>query len=207
MVVKVEQVDEYGIWGSLPDWGPAFKAYLPMQSMARERGPGERRAQNYFYTRARRLCAKGQALIFVGIVQDAEQVSNNAVDCLNVGAPVFHLTVTRRGVTDEEETATTELSRSLHRCANLLVDKAAHEANVSQAWAREVVLYEPYHKAVQTLHDEDRDVQPEKAAVHMLLSLIGKLSADSTTEVLSLLESDVLKRVTAWVQNLNFDYT
>ena len=197
VVVKVEQVDEYGIWGSLPDWGPTFKAYLPMQSMARVRGRGERRAQHDFYTRTRRRRAKGHHQIFVGNVQDAQQVTNNAVDCLNVDAPVFHLTVTRRGVTDEEETATTELSRSLHRCANLLVDKAAHKANVSQAWARELVLHEPYYKAVQILRDEDRDVQPEKAAVHLLLALIGKLSVDSTSEVLSLLESNVLKRVTA----------
>ena len=52
VVVQVQRVDDTGIWGNLVDW--KCQAYLPMGSIGKEKGRGERKAQMHFLTRARR---------------------------------------------------------------------------------------------------------------------------------------------------------
>jgi len=192
VLVRIDRVDNLGIWGSLPDWGDQFKAYLPLGAVGRQRGKGERRAQAHFVTRARRFCAKGQPLDFVGYVQSVEQTSCSATDSLDIGSVGYHVTVSRRGVTDEEEAATMELSREMHCCADRIVDEAANRAKVPREWARQVTLFNAYHRSLQRLdadedENEDEGIPPERAALDLLLNVIGNLNETGVPEVLSLL--------------------
>jgi len=195
VVVKCTRVDKSGVWGTLSDWGTCT-AYLPLGSIGREKGRGERRAQAHFVTNARRQSVKG--FTFVGIVQDVEEVSSTAIDNLDDDGcqitSAFHATITRRGVTEQEEKETLDRSRRFHRYANL-VERAADTAGVSRLWARRMALYNPYHRASALYHDDKnrRDpgdveavVQPEMAAI-LLLDTVGQLPPEGTVEVERLL--------------------
>lgn len=115
VVVRVDRVDEMGIWGTLVDWEDTCTAYLPMGSIGKEKGRGERKAQMHFLTLARRSIRKRNEhrMTFVAHVQDAEAVSSRSVaDCPggDIAAMKFHVTVSRRGVNDEIEKAAASLS-------------------------------------------------------------------------------------------------
>jgi translation initiation factor 2 subunit 3 len=178
------------VWGSLPDWGiRRHVVYLPTGSVVRHRGRGQRKEQAAFLTRARRFVAKnGKPLLFVAQVKSVEEISRTGVDQVS---DAFYLTVTRWGITNEEEADAMETSKRLQRCAALLVDKAADSAGASRTWARQVALYEPYHRASSLLHaegtlDDNAISHSMKAPLRFLLD-IGKLSDGSEVEVLQLL--------------------
>jgi len=186
VVVNCERVDDSGVWCSLPDWGPqeTYSALLPIGSVVRQRGRGERKAQAAFLARARRLTSKGQPLLLVACVEEAEAVSSRGVDELDADGEQkcqsFHITVTRRGISDDQEAKAIEMSRQIQSCARKIIDKAAEEAGVSRLWARRVALYETYHQAVMQAQEklENRNVSPEEAAVHTLVHVLGRLPED-----------------------------
>lgn len=185
VVVEVDRVDETGIWGVIVDWGrDRCTAYLPMGSIGKEKGRGERKAQMHFLTRARRSATKknDHRMTFVAFVQGVDAVSHSGVaDCRggNIGAQHFHITVTRRGITEEIEIATAELSRDLQRCARLQVDKAAAVAGVPRQWARKVTLHAAYERALMS----EADDEPKKAPVAFLLNTIGSLDEGQASAV------------------------
>lgn len=210
VVVQCERVDALGAWGSLPDW-PSCTVYLPIGSMAHERGRGERRAQAKFYKRTRCLCANnGSTVTFVAIVQDVEEVSNNAVaNSVNpldgsFMTTVYHLSVARRGVTNEQEAEIMDISRRVQRCATCIVDQAADDASVSQLWARRVSLYEPYYASLQNddVYNEERNyIMASKAAEHLLIDVIGQLPANDVEGVERRLKYNYQKKQGYRVEN------
>ena len=148
IVVECNRVDDNGVWGSLAGWESNCTAYIPVGFVVPQLGRGERRAQADFLTRAKRQCSKGKPISVVAIVESIEAVSSNGVGLLsNVsGAQIcetFLITATRRGLEKSEEKGTLDSLKNTQRCAALLVDKAAAQANFGQAWAREVCLYQP----------------------------------------------------------------
>ena len=197
--MKCEKVDDYGIWGSLPDWPNTFESYLPIGSVTRQRGRGERKEQASFLTRAKRFCAKKQRpLLFVAEVESVDVLSSSRVQTLNhlTGeqiCDIVRLTVTRRGVTSQQEASVLETSKRTQRCAAILVDEAAKKAAVPREWARKVALYEPYKRAMRKRYEDqnslDEDgIQPTKAALYLLLEVIGTLPRDAA-------EDDILFRL------------
>lgn len=187
-----------GIWGTLVDWGDTCTAYLPMGSIGKEKGRGERKAQMHFLTLARRSMSKRNEhrMTFVAHVQDAEAVSSRGVaDCPggDNAAMKFHVTVSRRGVNDKIETGTVSLSRDTRCCARLLVDKAAAGAGVSQHWARKVTMHAAYERALvaQSCGGEinETEKQPGQAPVKFLLQTIGslELGQEALSSVIALL--------------------
>lgn len=189
VVVEVDRVDDTGIWGVIVDWGrDRCTAYLPMGSIGKEKGRGERKAQMHFLTRARRSVSKknDNRMTFVAFVQGVDAVSHSGVaDCPggDIGAQHFHATVTRRGITDEIEKATAELSRDLQCCARLRVDKAAAMAGVPQRWARKVTMHAAYERALVSDVDDD----PKRAPISFLLNTIGGLGEGQASAVRDLI--------------------
>lgn len=198
MVVQVDRVDDTGVWGWLVDWGRSFEAYLPIGSIGKEKGRGERKAQKHFLTTARRSLAskKGEGMTLVAFVQSVEAPSRTSVASthLDIADPAFHLAVTRRGLTDEIEKEALDLSRDVQYCARLLVDKAAHAAGLPRRWARQATLYHAYEQALTSADNEEVEEEEEdenaiaKASVAFLVERIGGLACNSTQTVLGLLE-------------------
>jgi len=180
VVVNCQRVDSNGVWGSLHDWGPHCSAYIPTGSVVQERGRGERRAQAAFISRARRLTSKGYPLQVVAEVEDVDTVSSSGVDQISEDSqPLqsFCVTLTRRGISDEEEADAMEKSRRIQRCARFIVDRAAARVGVSRLWARRIALFEPYRRSLLSHVGKDGtdDVRPCQAASHFLLETMGNL--------------------------------
>lgn len=199
-MVSCNRVDDNGVWGVLPDWeGSTFlcTAYLPMGYIAHQRGRGERKAQAEFLTRAKRLVAKGKPLLFVAEVDDIQVTSSNGVDQVTASGQLITenvlITVTRRGLTKEEERETMDASKSTQRFASRIVDKAAQNAGVGRDFARRWCLYEPYRRFVKKDHSkqatagETTGLTPASAAAHILVKVIGKLTPGEDSHVAGLL--------------------
>jgi hypothetical protein len=197
VVIEVERVDATGIFGVPAGWDDTCTAYLPIGAIGKEKGRGERKAQMHFLTTARRSVKKKNEhrMTFVARVQGVEAVSTRGVadGCpgADIGAQKYHLTVTRRGVTDTVEKETLELSRHTQRCARILVDKAAAKSGVPQFWARKVTMHTAYEKAlVSHANNDDKSGEPltipERAPMNFLLQTIGKLEKEAVTSVIDL---------------------
>lgn len=83
VVMQVDRVDQTGVWGWLVDWGRSFEAYLPIGSIGKEKGRGERKAQAHFLTKARRSLKGARrpqgGMTIVVLVQSVEAVSQTGV--------------------------------------------------------------------------------------------------------------------------------
>lgn len=200
MLVQVKRVDDTGIWGSLVDWGEECTAYLPIGSIGKEKGRGERKAQMHFLTRARRSKHQKNPMTFVASVQAVEQMSRNGVttEGLDIEQEQYHVVVTRRGVNDESEKKAMDSSRNVHYCA-FLVDKAASHAGLSPSVARNLTLYASYERALAAVSrdddgdesdDDDGGFIPEDAPAKFLFETIGSLPKDQISSVLGLLGED-----------------
>lgn len=198
VVVQVDRVDDSGIWGVLVDWGQnRCTAYLPMGSIGKEKGRGERKAQKHFLTLARRSISKknDHRMTFVAYVQGIDAKSHSGVADSpggDIGQQQFHITVTRRGVTEEIEKSSMELSRNIQHCARLLVDKAASKAGVSRHWARKVTMHAAYERALSSSEatDEEREEsEPERAPVKFLLKTVGSMEEGAVAVVIDLIPS------------------
>ncbi|CAB9523766.1 Putative eukaryotic translation initiation factor 2 subunit 3-like protein [Seminavis robusta] len=202
VVVQVERVDDAGLFGVLTDWGGAnhCTAYLPIGSIGKEKGRGERKAQQHFLTKARRSLkhrGHGSGMPFVAFVQSIDHASRSGVadgSAFDIDQELYHVTVTRRGVTDEIEKATLDLSRDVQQCGLHLVDKAAALAKVSRRWARQVTMHAAYERANASAaegdEEDEEEAHPEKAPVVFLVDTIGSLAADvSVQTVVDLLGS------------------
>ena len=193
VVVCVDRVDDHGIWGSLVDWGDKCTAYLPMGSIGKEKGRGERKAQLHFLTLARRSTKRNQhQMMFSAFIQTAEPSSSRGVaDCPDgdIGEAQFHCVVSRRGVDDDMERGAIELSRTTRLCAHKLVDNAASMSKMSTTWARKATMHAAYERALLALGKEDSDegCRPEEAPVQFLLHTIGNIEREDVNAVLNLL--------------------
>ncbi|KAL3938166.1 MAG: hypothetical protein SGARI_001852, partial [Bacillariaceae sp.] len=169
VVVKVDRVDKSGIWGVLVDWQASnCTAYLPMGSIGKEKGRGERKAQMHFLTLARRSIKTRHGMTFVASVQDIDDTSQPGVadgSSLDIAEYCHHITVTRRGVTNALEKATMDLSKDTQCCGKVLVDKAAMTSGVPLHVARQITMYAAYGRAVRK-NKEDED--PHQAPVEFL---------------------------------------
>ena len=196
IVVECNRVDDNGVWGSLAGWGSNCTAYIPVGFVVPQRGRGERRAQADFLTRAKRQCSKGKPISVVAIVESIEVASSNGVGLISrvSGAQIcdtFLISATRRGLDKSEEKATLESLKNTQRCAALLVDKAAAQANFGQNWAREFCLYQPYRRALKSAssksYSTDDSQDPLLAAVQLLLNQIGVLDEANVDAIKGLL--------------------
>jgi len=161
-------------------------------------------------------------VVFVAMVQSIEEASNNdvtnsfnAVDG-SMMTTVYHLTVSRRGVTDEQEALVVDLSRRVRRLADCIVDRAADEAKVSRFWARRVALYGPYHDSLRVAMERDgEDYEEEeeesyivagRAAEHLLIHVIGRLPPDDVDGVQKHLKFSPKEHNTVGPKKISFFY-
>lgn len=111
---------------------------------------------------------------------------------LDVGQEEYHVVLTRRGVTNDAEKSTTELSRNIQYCA-FLVDEAAKSAGISRSLARQLALCASYERALEAATQDQEDGErdeafiPEKAPMLLLLESIGSHSTDQVSSVINLL--------------------
>jgi len=95
----------------------------------------------------------------------------------------FQITLSRQGITPQEEAATTELSKQMQLCATQIVDKAAQQSGLTdRRWARRVALYQAYHRSLLGKKDDDsmdkagesnNSEDPLQAALRLLVDEIG----------------------------------